>query len=100
LLYGPFYRIETDLTAIELQIQSQEIWGKVPRNYYQGINPAVKAYTTWIGGTGARGIKFKTDVPPDEGTPPHLALWSGDRPGVYIEGEYAKIRVTEICYYP
>ncbi|PSB04261.1 hypothetical protein [Merismopedia glauca] len=100
MLYGPLYRIETDPTAIKLQIQSKEIWGKVPRNYLQSINPQVKAYTRWIGGQGSRGIKFMTDVPPDPGTPPHLALWSGDRSGVYTEGDYAKIRVTEICYYP
>jgi hypothetical protein len=101
LSYGPFYRIDTD-EVTELQIRSKEIWGKARRNIYQGINPAVKAYTQWIGGETARGIVFTTEVPPDPDSwaPPGQVQWSGERPGVYVEDDYVKINALEIDYYP
>jgi hypothetical protein len=43
--------------------------------------------------TARRGIEFTTDVPPDRGSPPGQAVWSGPRPGVTVEGDYAEIRV-------
>ncbi len=101
MTYGPFYRIETDEVA-KLQVQSKEIWGRARRNIYQGINPAVKAYTQWNAGKGSRGIKFKTEVPPDPESfaPLGQVQWSGDRPGVCRNGDYVIIQVIEINYYP
>lgn len=100
LIYGPFYRVETDEEVIRLQIESREIWGAAPRNTYASNFAQVQAYTKWIGGDTARGIRFMTEVSPNPGTPPHRAIWSGDRQGVYVEGEYVKIKVIEIDYYP
>jgi hypothetical protein len=100
LIYGPFYRIETDDEVIKLQIESKEIWGVAPRNTYTSNFPQVQAYTDWIAGDTARGIRFMTEVPPNSGTPPGRAIWSGERLGIYAEGEYVKIKVTEIDYYP
>jgi hypothetical protein len=100
LIYGPFYRIETDYKVIRLQIESREIWGAAPRNTYTSDFPQVQAYTEWIAGNTARGIRFMTEVPPNPDTPRHRAIWSGERPGIYTEDEYVKIKVTEIDYYP
>jgi hypothetical protein len=48
LIYGPFYRIETDEEVVESQVQNKEIWGKVSRNFYQSPYPKVKAYTNGL----------------------------------------------------
>jgi hypothetical protein len=100
LIYGPFYRIETDDEVMRLQIENKEIWGASPRNTYSSDFPQVQAYTKWIAGDTGKGIRFMTEVQPNSGTPPHRAIWSGDRPGIEREGEYVKIKVTEIDYYP
>jgi hypothetical protein len=60
----------------------------------------VKAYTRWIGRETAKGIIFTTDVAPDDNALPGWAIWSGDRKGISIDGDYAKIKVVEIDYYP
>jgi hypothetical protein len=100
LIYGPFYRIETDEEVAKSQVESKEIWGKVSRNFYQSPYPKVKAYTRWIGAETAKGITFTTDVAPDANAPPGWALWSGEREGISLDGEYAKIKALEIDYYP
>jgi hypothetical protein len=100
LIYGPFYRIETDEEVAKSQVESREICGKVSRNFYQSPYPKVKAYTRWIGGETAKGIIFTTDVAPDANAPPGWALWSGERDGISLDGEYAKIKALEIDYYP
>jgi hypothetical protein len=83
---------------IEKQIQSKEIWGKPARG--SGI-PKVKAYTEFKPGIKTeKGIKFTTVVPPDPGSPIHLALWSNGREGVRIEDGYAKIGVLTISRNP
>jgi hypothetical protein len=41
-----------------------------------------------------------TDVSPGNNATPGWALWSGDREGIIIDGDYAKIKVVEIDYYP
>lgn len=74
------------------QEKSREIWGRPAR--YSGI-PKVKAYTGILP-ANRRGIEFTTDVEPDLGMPPHLALWSGPRPGVRIAGEYAILEVLTV----
>jgi hypothetical protein len=100
LIYGPFYRIETNEEVAKSQVESKEIWGKVSRNFYQSPYPEVKAYTRWIGAATAKGIIFTTDVAPDTNAPPSWALWSGEREGISLDGEYAKIKALEIDYYP
>jgi hypothetical protein len=39
----------------------------------------------------ARGIEFYTDASPDLGGHPRRVAWSGEREGVRVEGEFAKI---------
>jgi hypothetical protein len=44
---------------------------------------------------GAKGIQFETEIPPDAGSVPDKPAWSNvpNRPGVTVEGEFAKIKV-------
>lgn len=86
------------LKDIENQIQSLEIWGKAAHNVYQSNIPKVKAFVGNLP-KGKKGIEFTTDVPPDPNTPPYLATWSGNRPGVVTEGDYAKLKVLTIKTY-
>jgi hypothetical protein len=86
-------------TDIEMQLKSREIWGKAAQNVYQSDIPKVKAYVGKLP-QGKAGIEFTTDVPPDPNTPPYLATWSGDRPGVKTEGAYAKLKVLTITRHP
>ena len=72
------------------QEASGEIWGRAPRG---GTTPKVKAYPGPLP-PGTRGIEFTTDVPPDPGSAPKRPDWSGPRPGVVIEGDFAKIKVV------
>lgn len=84
---------------IQMQLESLEIWGKAAQNVYQSDIPKVKAYVGEIP-KGKEGIEFTTDVPSDPNTPPHLATWSGNRPGVITESGYAKLKVLTITRYP
>jgi hypothetical protein len=80
---------QTPLDA-QKQIISQEIWGGIPRNGYE---PKVQAY---IGSLppNADGIEFLTEIAPDIGCPIGQAFWSGEREGVRVEDDFAKIVVT------
>ena len=82
-----------------MQLESLEIWGQAAQNVYQSDIPKVKAYVGKIP-PGKVGIEFTTDVLPDPNTPPHLATWSGNRPGVRTEGDYAKLKVQTITRHP
>ncbi len=84
---------------IEMQMKSLEVWGKAAQNYYQSDLPKVKAYVGKLP-KGKKGIEFTTDVPPDSNTPPHLAVWSGNRLGVITEDGYAKLKILTINRYP
>jgi len=86
------------LSDIQQQILSLEIWGRPPRNIYQSDIPKVKAFVGRLP-AGKKGIQFTTDVPPDTGTRPGRASWSGNRPGVTTEGDYAKLKVLTIDVY-
>lgn len=86
-------------TDIEMQLKSREIWGKAAQNVYQSDIPKVKAYVGKLP-QGKAGIEFTTNVPPDPNTPPYLATWSGNRPGVKTEGAYAKLKVLTITRHP
>jgi hypothetical protein len=78
-----------------LQLASSEIWGRCNGNTYQAARPSVDAYVGPLP-SRARGIEFETDIPPDRGLPPYRARWTGPRPGVVIDGEWARIRVKII----
>lgn len=83
---------------IQQQILSLEIWGRPPRNLYQSHIPKVKAFVGRLP-VGKNGIQFTTNVAPDPGTPPGRVSWSGNRPGVTTEGDYAKLKVLTIDVY-
>ena len=86
-VYRTYHRYKTPTQTdedIEMQIKSLEIWGKPAQNVYQSDIPKVKAYVGKIP-RGKAGIEFITDIPPDPNTPPHLAIWSGNREGVVTE---------------
>jgi hypothetical protein len=85
-LRGPTQTAE----VAKLQEDSGELWGLAAR--WSHI-PKVKAYVGPLP-AGREGIEFTTEVPPDPGCPPGRAEWSGPRPGVMLDGEFAKIRVT------
>ena len=71
------------------QEASGELWGQPPLGSHI---PKVKAYPGPLP-AGAQGIEFVTDVPPDAGSYRGRPEWSGPRPGVVVQGGYAKIRV-------
>jgi hypothetical protein len=88
--FGPFHRKQSLSQPPEmaaLQELSGEMWGRAPRF---GIFPAVKAYGGPLPG-GARGIEFYTNVQPDPFQLPHMPKWTGPRPGVQVDDEFAKI---------
>jgi hypothetical protein len=93
--YHRFVSPTQTLKDIEQQISSLEIWGKAAHNVYQSNIPKVKAFVGKLP-KNTSGIEFTTDVPPDPHTPPYLATWSGDRPGVKTEDGYAKLKVLTI----
>jgi hypothetical protein len=93
-----YHRRETSTQTPEVARQQEasgEIWGSCNRDQMGGRSsvPSVDAYVGPLIGP-QRGVEFETDVPPDRETPPWLARWTGPRPGVRIEGEYAKIRAV------
>ncbi len=101
-----YHRIESDSQSAEdakNQIDTQEIWGTLPRHSNSSHIPKVKAYTDALplainGKEKQKGIEFTTNVEPDKGGRPNKPTWSGEREGVRNEegedGEmYAKIKV-------
>jgi uncharacterized protein RhaS with RHS repeats len=72
---------------------SGELWGAPARNTYASDIPKAKAYTGPLP-EGARGYEFTTSVQPDQGAGYGRANWSGPRPGVRVENDMAKIKVT------
>lgn len=81
-----------------LQQRSGELWGRPNR----GSNfPTVDAYPGPLP-PGVRGIEFVTDVEPSPDSPPRVARWTRECPGVTVEGDFARIpvRVTRINYEP
>lgn len=96
--YHRFISSTQTLEDIEKQIASLEIWGRSAHNVYQSDIPKVKAFVGRLP-QGKQGIEFTTDLPPDPNTPPYLATWSGNRPGVRTEDGYAKLKVLNIDKY-
>ena len=91
-LHGPFHRLrsttQTDEVAAQ-QSESLEVWGR-PRQYSN--IPQVQAYMGPLPATAA-GVEFYSLPPPDTGTAPGHVRWTGPRPGVVIQDEFAKIKV-------
>jgi RHS repeat-associated protein len=88
-----YHRLESPTQSpkvARLQETSGEIWGRAPRG---SDIPKVQAYAGPLP-PGARGIEFTTSVAPDPYGMPHLPTWSGPRPGVRVENDFAKIACT------
>jgi hypothetical protein len=89
--WGPYHRLksgtQTDDVA-ELQRESGELWGKVARS---GVLPQAKAFRGALGAHD-HGVEFFSEEPPDLGRFGYLT-WSPGRRGVWLDGEYAKIRI-------
>ncbi|MCW1908174.1 MAG: hypothetical protein KIH63_002415, partial [Candidatus Saccharibacteria bacterium] len=79
-------------------IESGELWGNPPSNYYKSDIPQVKAYLGPLP-EGIKGFEFTTDAIPDIGSHPRIPTWSGNRQGVITENEVAKIAcsIIKIC---
>ena len=74
--FGPFHRLESDTQTAEdavLQTGSGEIHGGIP---FGSGWPQVQAYRGSLP-SGARGIEFYTDLPPDQASPRSEVRWSG-----------------------
>lgn len=84
-----YHRREPSAANAEQIEASGELWGFADRD---SDTPTVDA---WVGplSQDGTGIEFETDVPPDEGLPPHLGRWTGPRDGVEQRGDRAVIRV-------
>lgn len=90
--FGPFHRLQSTTQTpshAELQEQTSELWGRAPR-WDAGGTPQVKAHRGPLP-PESRRIEFMTAVEPDSPWGP--VYWSGPRPGVRIEGDFAKIRI-------
>lgn len=90
-----YHRIESPTQTMadaENQVKTTEIWGGPSRYSY---HPRVRAYVGPLP-PGRRGVEFRTEVPPDEGSPPGQAAWSPGRPGVRLENGMAKLTVHSV----
>ena len=88
-----YHRRESPTQTVEdaaTQEATGEIWGRAA---FGSTIPKVKAYTGPLP-VGQRGIEFTADIPPDDGCAPSRAEWSGPRPGVVLQGDYARIKVV------
>jgi hypothetical protein len=93
-VFGPYYRSDPP-SVVRKIVQSGELWGAAPRGYFRSDIPKVKAYAGHLP-KDVRGFEFETEVEPDSGGVPDKPTWSygRNRPGVIVEGEYARIRVN------
>ena len=88
---GLFHRLGDPPELIARIAETGELHGASPRNIFTSDIPKAKAYPGFL--LRCAGFEFETHVEPDTGSPPNVALWSNGRPGVTIEGDYAKIKV-------
>jgi len=93
-MYGPFHRLTDSADEVRKVLDSGELWGMAPRNFFQSDIPKVKAYDGKLP-SGAKGIEFETPVPPDAGHVPGKPTWAAKpkRAGIASDGVYAKIKV-------
>ena len=78
--FGMFHRNEATYQTVKdakLQVASQEMWGRTPKN---GFDLAVQAFKDG-GIKQERRIEFSTDIEPKAETP-FEAWWYRDDPGV------------------
>ncbi|MFF0310148.1 RHS repeat-associated core domain-containing protein [Streptosporangium sp. NPDC004379] len=114
LLYGPFHRIMTpnqEPDFLQRVLDSGELWGRSPR--YSSF-PQVQAYAGPLPASERhkRGsFTFYTEVRPDRGSRLDRPTWGGEghdaargttgnRPGVYVDDEWAKIKIHVTDYVP
>ena|ERR1041384_1053996 len=97
-----YFKLTHSAEFIKKVVESGELWGQPNRNIYRSEIQKVTAYDGALP-EGRDGFEFETDVEPDRGCVPGKPNWSNGRPGVVIEGNYAKIkvRVTKtVCEHP
>lgn len=93
-----YHRLQTG-PALRLIAQSGELWGQPAQNIFRSDIPKVKAYLGPLP-EGASGVEFTADVAPDPGSVPGKPTWSGPRPGVEVEGDFARIKITVLKIVP
>ena len=82
--FGPFHRrSESNPAENELVSATGQLWGRVRRNFYAGLIPAVKACNGPLP-ADAVGVEFYCDVEPDSGSVPGYPEWTGPRSGVIV----------------
>jgi hypothetical protein len=79
----------------ELMERTGKVGGRPMRNITAGRFPKVKAFYGPLP-PDQSGIEFTTPIPPDRGSPPAVAYWSADTPGVEVidQNDYVQIPVT------
>jgi hypothetical protein len=78
-----YYRLESPTQTremAEMVARSRELCGQANRG---SQIPSVDAYVGALP-DDAIGMEFVSDVPPDPGSPPGRARWTGPRPGVAV----------------
>ena len=90
-----FYRVESPTQTAEdaaRQEERREIRSAAGKG---SLGSRIRAYTGRMP-KGARGVEFDTDVPPDDGSPPGEARWTGPRLGIVVEDGVAKLSVRSV----
>lgn len=76
----------------ERQERNGELWGRANRG---SDFPSVDAYLGPLP-PGLNGIEFVTDVAPSPYSPPRMARWTHECPGVIVEGDFARIPIQVV----
>jgi hypothetical protein len=92
-MFGPYYRIASK-EEVQKVLDSGELWGEAPKNFFKSDVPKVKAYEGNLP-DGEIGFEFETPVCPDPGHVPNKPTWSAKpkRAGIQSDGVFAKIKV-------
>ena len=90
--YGPYYReIMPKSDEIDQVLRRGEVWGRVPRNYFQSDIRAVKAYIGELS-AGIRGYEFTAELEP-ELFGSEVARWHERMDGV-VEADADHVKIT------
>jgi hypothetical protein len=89
---GIYHKLTHSKEFMTKVLESGELWGEPKRNIYRSEIQKVCAYAGPLP-VGRDGFEFQTEVEPDRGSVPGSPDWSNGRPGVVVEGNYAKIKV-------
>jgi hypothetical protein len=94
MMFGPFHRLTDSADEVQKVLDSGELWGASPTNFFQSDIPKVKAYDGKLP-KGATGFEFETPVRPDQGHVPGKPTWAAKpkRTGIRSDGTFAKIKV-------